>query len=147
MSSLLTSHEFSTVDRSVRATRIMEDTIKGLCDGLKTVTVRPPTSSSLPASSQPTTDRPSTPEPGPKSKTLAPPQTPPPRMTNGKRVIPDVSPNPFPEPVTSLETYHSHIYGSAQVDNPPLPAKIPSGTGDSTPQVTILTVRKKKKRT
>jgi regulator of Ty1 transposition protein 109 len=78
---------------------------------------------------------------------LAPPQTPPPRMKNGKLVLLDVSPNPFPEPVTSLDTYNSHIYGSVHVDNPPLPSKLSSGTGDSTPQVTVLNVRKKKKRT
>jgi regulator of Ty1 transposition protein 109 len=68
-------------------------------------------------------------------------------MKNGTRVMPDVSPNPFPEPVTTLETYNSHIYGSMHVDNPPLPPKISDKTGDSAPQVTILTVRKKKKRT
>lgn len=144
LSSLLTAHEFSTIERSVRATGIMEAAIKGLCDGLKTA--QPSTSASLPVSSQPSIDRPSTPEPEPKPQLLAPPQTPPPRLKNGKRIIPDVSPNPFPEPVTSLETYYSHIYGSVQVDNPPLPAKKASGTEGPTPQVTVLTVRKKKKR-
>lgn len=149
MSSLLTGHEFSTVERSVRATAILEDTIKGLCDGLQTVNDSLPIiPSSRPApSTQNDSDRQSTPEPEPNSHMLAPPQTPPPRMKNGKRVLLDVSPNPFPEPVTSLDTYNSHIYGSVHVDNPPLPSKLSSGTGDSTPQVTVLNVRKKKKRT
>jgi regulator of Ty1 transposition protein 109 len=68
-------------------------------------------------------------------------------MKNGKRVMPDASPNPFPEPVATLETYNSYIYGSVHIDNPPLPAKILDKTGDSAPQVTVLTVRRKKKRT
>ena len=69
--------------------------------------------------------------------------------------MPDVSPNPFPDPVASLETYHSYIYGSVAVDNPPLPPPaVPAsgqadsaGGGDTTgqPQVTVLTVRKKRK--
>ena len=147
MSSLLTGHEFSTVERCVRATGILEETIKGLCDGLKIADDTLPTISSSHSGSSSQTDskRQSTPEPEPKSQMLAPPQTPPPRMHNGKRVIPDVSPNPFPEPVISLETYGSYIYGSVHVDNPPLPPKIPSGTGNSTPRVTVLAVRKKKR--
>lgn len=149
MSSLLTGHEFSTIERCVRATGILEETIKGLCEGLTTVDDTLPIISSSQAlpSSQAVPDRPSTPQPGTRPQTLAPPQTPPPRMQNGTRVMPDVSPNPFPEPVTTLETYNSHIYGSMHVDNPPLPPKISDKTGDSAPQVTILTVRKKKKRT
>jgi regulator of Ty1 transposition protein 109 len=147
MSSLLTGHEFSTVERCVRATGILEETIRGLCDGLKISDDTLPTisSSHSGSSSQTDSERQSTPEPEPKSQMLAPPQTPPPRIHNGKRVIPDVSPNPFPEPVTSLETYGSYIYRSVHVDNPPLPPKIPSGTGDSAPRVTVLTVRKKKR--
>jgi regulator of Ty1 transposition protein 109 len=147
MSSLLTGHEFSTVERSIRATGILEDTIKGLCDGLKSVDdTLPLFSASQPASSsQIDPDRPSTPEPELKPQTLAPPQTPPPRMKNGVRVIPDISPNPFPEPITSLETYNSHIYGSVRVSNPPLPSKNSGSTRASVPQVTVLTVRKKKR--
>lgn len=146
MSSLRTGHEFSTVERSIRATAILEESIKGLCDGLKATPDAPPiASSSHPLSApQEDTERPSTPEPELKPQTLAPPQTPPPRLKDGKRDIPDVSPNPFPEPVTSLETYHSYIYGSIHVENPPLPPK-PLVVEDKAPQVTVLTVRKKKR--
>ena len=147
MTSLLTANEFSTIERSIRATAFLEETIKSLCDGLKpmpeplTIVSKKPTSLF-----HPTSDRPKTPEPE-TGQQLAPPQTPPPRMINGKRIIPDVSPNPFPEPVTSLETYESFIYGSVHVDNPPLAPKARADTGVSTPPVTVLTVRKKKKRT
>jgi len=60
----------------------------------------------------------------------------------------DVSPNPFPEPVASLETYNSYIFGSIAVNNP-LPPKADgndaSGTGDGTsPTITVLTARKKR---
>jgi len=149
MSSLLTGHEFSTVERCIRATGILEETIKGLCEGLTIADdTLPIISSSQPVSlPQAGSDRPSTPPPKRRPQTLAPPQTPPPRMKNGKRVMPDASPNPFPEPVATLETYNSYIYGSVHIDNPPLPAKILDKTGDSAPQVTVLTVRRKKKRT
>jgi regulator of Ty1 transposition protein 109 len=73
---------------------------------------------------------------------------------NGKRAIPEVSPNPFPEPVTSLETYYSHIYGSVYVNNPvpsskagdqDKPERDDAGKVESKPHVTVLAVRKKKK--
>ncbi|KAJ7857728.1 DUF1714 domain-containing protein [Mycena olivaceomarginata] len=69
-----------------------------------------------------------TPEPEASGALLAPPSTPPRR---GKAYVPDVSPNPFPEPVTSLETYHSHIYGSICVSNAPLPVKTRSEAGQN----------------
>lgn len=147
MTSLLTGHEFSNTELSIRATGALEDTIKGLCDGLKTTidpNPRPSSSMSISSSSLSRSNRPSTPEPEPQM--LAPPQTPPPRMKNGKRVLPDVSPNPFPEPVASLETYNLHIYGLVHVDNPPLPPKAQIAVDNSTPKVTVLTVRKKKKK-
>jgi regulator of Ty1 transposition protein 109 len=148
MSSLLTGHEFSTAERCIRATGVLEDTIRGLCEGLKTVDDTLPSISSFQPipSSQNSPERPSTPDPEHRTQILAPPHTPPPRMQNGIRLMPDVSPNPFPEPITSLETYNAHIYGSVHVDNPPLPPKLLDRTGDSVPQVTILTVKKKKKR-
>ena len=147
MTSLLTANEFSTIERSIRATAFLEETIKSLCDGLKPMPEPLTIASKKPTSLfHPTSDRSKTPEPE-TGQQLAPPQTPPPRMINGKRIIPDVSPNPFPEPVTSLETYESFIYGSVHVDNPPLAPKARADTGVSTPPVTVLTVRKKKKRT
>lgn len=150
MTSLLTGVEFSTVERSVRATETIEGALRGLCEGLPSISA-----ATLPgARPQHASDR-RTPEPESRTALLAPPRTPPPRMVNGKRAIPDVSPNPFPEPVTSLETYHSYIYGSICVSNPPLPSKLAdegrgdkaSGNAETTPQVTVLAVRKKKKRT
>jgi regulator of Ty1 transposition protein 109 len=144
MTSLLTGHEFSTLERSIKATEALEGSIKGLCEGLAPV----------PASTKPmstTRNRDSgrrTPEPQSRI-TLAPPSTPPPRHTNN--TILDISPNPFPEPVASLETYHSYIYGSVCVSNPPLAPKAGNREqdGDKTeiaPVVTVLTVRKKKKK-
>ena len=83
----------------------------------------------------------------------------------------EVSPNPFPEPIASEDTYHQFIYGSILVANPEALAPPPgedSGLGGNghgmggsttmaggrtreekpapTPTVTVLAVRKKKKR-
>ncbi|KAH7921899.1 DUF1714 domain-containing protein [Leucogyrophana mollusca] len=143
MSSLLTGHEFSTVERAVWSTKVLEESIKGLCDGLKPIPTPAPVSRRRDYGRQ-------TPEPDPARSTLAPPQTPPPRLVNGKRPVVDVSPNPFPEPVASLDTYHSHIYGSATVSNPPLSRKavdatVAGGSDGGLPAVTILTARKKKR--
>ncbi|KAF7365319.1 hypothetical protein MVEN_00403900 [Mycena venus] len=146
LSSLMTSLEFSTVDRSIKATETLEGAIRGLCEGLAPIPALPRTTGNTRDF-----DR-RTPEPEASSALLAPPSTPPRR---GKAYIPDVSPNPFPEPVTSLETYHSHIYGSICVSNPPLPPKTRSEAGaektgaptEPAPHVTVLAVRKKKKRT
>ncbi|KZP33519.1 hypothetical protein FIBSPDRAFT_810818 [Athelia psychrophila] len=148
MTSLLTGVEFSTVERAIRGTGIVEDSIKGLCDGLQSPPDAPNLAAStvIPSSSQlQKSDRLTTPEPESKPQSLAPPQTPPPRLKNGKRVVPDVSPNPFPEPVASLETYNSHIYGSIHIENASLPSK-PVAAETVAPKVTILAVRKKKKR-
>ncbi|KAJ6557394.1 DUF1714 domain-containing protein [Mycena vulgaris] len=143
LSSLMTGLEFSTVERSIKATETLEGAIRGLCEGIAAV----------PASRTATHTRDSdrrTPEPEPSRALLAPPSTPPRR---GSAHVPDVSPNPFPEPVTSLETYHAHIYGSICVSNAPRPPKTPSGGGEDGgapaepgPRVTVLAVRKKKKR-
>jgi regulator of Ty1 transposition protein 109 len=148
MTSLLTGHEFSTLERSIRATEGLEGSIKGLCDGLAPIPAKPI------STSRPRDPR-RTPEPESNQRaTLAPPSTPPRRPVNGKYPIPDISPNPFPEPVTSLETYHSYIYGSITVSNPYENSKGQNGgvrgtegKVDSTPVVTVLAVRKKKKRT
>ncbi|KAJ7505408.1 DUF1714 domain-containing protein [Mycena galericulata] len=142
LSSLMTGLEFSTVERSVKATETLEGAVRGLCEGISSIPTPRTTSSSR------NFDR-RTPEPEPSRALLAPPSTPPRR---GSAYVADVSPNPFPEPVTSLETYHSHIYGSICVSNSALPAK----TGEAekagaptepAPHVTVLAVRKKKKRT
>ncbi|TFK40616.1 histone acetylation protein-domain-containing protein [Crucibulum laeve] len=155
MTSLLTGVEFSTVERSVRATETLESAIKGLCEGIYTA----PNNTTANHVSPPPGLRDSTPEPeGSASSSrpntlLVPPSTPPRRQKH----LPEVSPNPFPEPVASLETYHSHIYGSICVSN-----SVPTGRSDENkslnaqkdgaesggaPHVTVLTARKKKKRT
>jgi len=120
--------------------KVLEDTIRGLCDGLK--------SSARPILAPDESSR-RTPEPDPARTTLAPPQTPPPRLVNGKRPIIDVSPNPFPEPVASLETYNSYIFGSIAVNNPLPPKKddgdvSSAGNGRIPQTVTVLTARKKR---
>ncbi|KAJ7696077.1 histone acetylation protein-domain-containing protein [Mycena rosella] len=139
LSSLMTGLEFSTVERSIKATETLESAIKGLCEGIAAV----PTSRTT--HTRDAADR-RTPEPEPSRALLAPPSTPPRR---GTAYVADVSPNPFPEPVTSLETYHSHIYGSVCVSNVARPSKHGEDAGPSSelaPQVTVLAVRKKKKR-
>ncbi|KAJ7459768.1 histone acetylation protein-domain-containing protein [Mycena latifolia] len=140
LSSLMTGLEFSTLERSVKATETLEGAIRGLCEGIATIPA--------PRTHIRDSDR-RTPEPEPSRALLAPPSTPPRR---GNAYVADVSPNPFPEPVTSLETYHSHIYGSICVSNAARPPQTHSGAGDAGastepgPQVTVLAVRKKKKR-
>lgn len=157
MTSLMTGVEFSTVERAIRATETIEGAIKGLCEGLVPIPAPKPLSSRISPLSRESDRRTPEPEPGSRENLLAPPRTPPPRLVNGQRPIADISPNPFPEPVTSLETYHSHIYGSICVSNASLPSKPLDGNNGGTqlnsahkpsaPQVTILTARKKKKRT
>ncbi|KAG5648297.1 hypothetical protein DXG03_004869 [Asterophora parasitica] len=161
VTTLTTNVEFSTIERAVRGTEILEGAIRGLCEGIAPV---PLPTSKKPVPKGPRTsltrkpqeddsDR-RTPEretSAPSSTLLVPPNTPPPRLNaNGKRLLPDVSPNPFPEPVTSLETYHLHIYGSVCVSNAMTPKDnsyaAKQGEAGDGPQVTVLTARKKKKR-
>lgn len=161
MTSLLTGVEFSTVERAIRGTETLESAIKGLCEGITPYSAPSTKAPAAPLLLKDLSDADRrTPEPESSSSSsatlLAPPRTPPPRMANGKRVVPDISPNPFPEPETSLETYRSHIYGSVCISNVGLPSKTegdknrdgPSGDGSKAPasHVTVLTVRKKKKR-
>lgn len=134
VSSLMTAHEFSTVERAVRGTETLEEAIKGLCEGIDG------------GETDALVNRNKTPEPAdcpPLAASSLAPRTPP-RNTN---TLPDISPNPFPEPTASLETYSSWIYGSVCVDNPlvssgPL-AKLPE---EPTQKVTVLAVRKKKRK-
>ncbi|THH28816.1 hypothetical protein EUX98_g5367 [Antrodiella citrinella] len=174
VASLMNGHEFSTTERSIRATQVLEDAIKGLCENI----------GSVPAVTKPTLAstahllflggglEPSVPEAevdgdgddgrreeddddkdenddGDASASVLPlleiPRTPPRRSAH----LPDISPNPFPEPVTSLETYHSHIYGTVSVSNPPLPPKGSAAAGAPAQgkPVTVLAVRKKKRKT
>ncbi|KDQ26051.1 hypothetical protein PLEOSDRAFT_32249 [Pleurotus ostreatus PC15] len=157
MTSLTSGVEFSTEERAVRGTEAIEGAIKGLCEGLKTIPAVPISTIHAPrplrASSPHDVGGGQTPDPSPY---LALPRTPSPKLVNGKRAVPDVSPNPFPEPVVSLETYRSHIYGSVCVSNPPLKEPTEKGVGaikenstdntDASAHVTLLTARRKKKR-
>ncbi|KAF8073802.1 histone acetylation protein-domain-containing protein [Lyophyllum atratum] len=137
MTSLTTNVEFSTVERAIRGTEIIEGAIRGLCEGIApvptTLTHAPRTFTKPREFDRRTPERETSLQPS----LLAPPSTPPPH----------VSPNPFPEPVTSLETYHSHIYGSICVSNPSKPMATRPDAVAAAPQVTVLTARKKKKRT
>jgi regulator of Ty1 transposition protein 109 len=144
MNSLMTGIEFSTVDRAVRGTETLEGAIKGMCEGI---------SAGVEA------DRPrlheeherGTPEPTERQDHLAVPPSTPPRRTGpvGNSVGTEISPNPFPEPTASLETYSSWIYGSVYANNP-LPAKAPRerGGSDKAPErrITVLAARKKRKK-
>lgn len=122
MTLLLTGVEFSTRDKSARSTETVESAIKGLCEGISA------------APSQPVVD-----VVREKEASLAPPSTPP----RNRTALPDISPNPFPEPVASLDTYHSYIYGSIGVNEPISEGARPAAP---TPAVTVLTARRKKKR-
>ena len=151
VATLLNGVEFSTVERSAKSTETLEASIKGLCENIAS---SPPAGSTRsPASLAPLLfPRDSTPEPVPASATLDVPRTPPPKRNGG--ALPDVSPNPFPEPIASFDTYRSHIYGSVAVSNPPLALRgAPVAGADGTPgavaaaqPVTVLTARKKKRK-
>lgn len=156
LTALTTGVEFSTVERAIKATETLESAIQKLCEG---ITSLPNTSSHSPQMGE----RSTTPEPkeeGAGKLTLVvvvPPSTPPPppARRNGKKegslLAVDVTPNPFPEPVASLETYQSYIYGMVAVSNCIGDGAVEggdkgNGEGSSAPVVTVLTARKKKKR-
>ncbi|KAH8104823.1 histone acetylation protein-domain-containing protein [Cristinia sonorae] len=163
VASLMTGHEFSTTERSVRATQVLEEAIKGLCEGIVSVgetDTAPAKSSALSSSAKrlflgaendgDEEESETTAEGDAEALHAEAPRTPPPRRAH----LPEVSPNPFPEPVTSLETYHSHIYGTVSVSNPALPPKSSvagggeNGAGAVQDQpVRVLAVRKKKRKT
>ena len=143
MNSLMTGIEFSTVDRAVRGTETLEGAIRGMCEGIATSVEVDPSRSRQEYGRK-------TPEPTGRNDHLATPSTPP-RGTGfgGGFVGTEISPNQFPEPTASLDTYASWIYGSACIDNP-LPAKAPGegGGSDKAPgrRITVLAVRKKRKK-
>ncbi|KAI0826741.1 histone acetylation protein-domain-containing protein [Trametes gibbosa] len=184
VATLMNQHQFSTRERAVRATETLESAIKGLCEDDAPVIPAPPVvaapavaaSSSTERNEDDERGRGQTPEPRP--ATLDVPRTPPPGRSHlstgigggggggGFGLPPDVSPNPFPEPVASLETYTSYIYGSIDVRNAPLAPRAANGGaagmaadakggagagagaggGGARPvPVTVLQVRKKRK--
>ena len=144
ISTLLTGHDFSNSELAIEATKILEDGIKGLCDGL-------PTSSGLTAHENSSVARQATPEKEEKQAEL--PHTPPhpakrPRLDE----MSEISPNTLSEPVSTSETYNAHIYGSIHVQNAATGLISDKGTmtvpmkQEIGPVVTVLTARKKKKK-
>ncbi|KAI0669206.1 histone acetylation protein-domain-containing protein [Trametes maxima] len=133
ISTLMNHHEFSTRERAVRATETLEGAIKGLCEDDAPV-IPAATAAAINSSVQsvePGTERPRTPEPRLSEPDV--PRTPPPgrsHLTAGGGAVPEISPNPFPDPVASPETYTSFIYGSIEVRNPPLPPRGPAGAAN-----------------
>ncbi|KAI0357404.1 hypothetical protein OH77DRAFT_1399207 [Trametes cingulata] len=127
VATLMNHHEFSTRERAVRATETLESAIKGLCEDEAPVLPAP-----APEQQAEEKERPRTPEPGP--ATLDVPHTPPPRQSHlsagGRSTLPEISPNPFPDPVASPETYTSYIYGSIEVRNPPLAPRGAAGNAN-----------------
>lgn len=135
--------DFSTMEGAIRGTEILENAIRGMCESATTTTANAEIGpaprldpSDLPP---PNTDR-RTPEPETKRSQLAPPGKP--GMAHD-----DVSPNPFPEPVASSDTYQSFIYGSITTENAEQTAvSSASGVPAGTQKVTELAVRKKVKK-
>ncbi|THH04951.1 hypothetical protein EW145_g5149 [Phellinidium pouzarii] len=152
--SLMTGHDFSSTERTVKATEILEGSIKGLCGGVHAPTATTTTTNVtkeippflLAGAHDSDNDKEkdqgrTTPEPARESTPpplfLAPPQTPPPRAVDaeGKRVRPmdghgldGISPNLFPEPEPTKDTYESYIYGTVKVDSP-LAEAVTAGEG------------------
>lgn len=135
LTSLMTGHEFPSVERAVWSTRVLEEAIKGLCNGLKIVQTGESAGDSQRRTPEPTV-----------GGQLASPETPPRRLNSAKREM-EVSPNPFAEPIASAETYDSYIYGSVRVSNPEEPRKASeeAGGSDGKGAVTVLTARRKKR--
>ena len=106
--------DFSTEEKATKGTELLESTIRGLCEGLVPVVATTTTTDD---------ERPKTPE----------------RKLHGH--VPDVSPNPFAEPITSLETYHQHIYGKVTTAN-----EISTRKSEESSRVTKLEVRRKKRK-
>ncbi|KAI0647739.1 histone acetylation protein-domain-containing protein [Trametes meyenii] len=135
ISTLMNHHEFSTRERAVRATETLEGAIKGLCEDdapviPAAVAATAATTTTTAQSVEPGPERPRTPEPRQVEPEV--PRTPPPgrsHLTASGGAVPEISPNPFPDPVASPETYTSFIYGSIEVRNPPLPPRGTVGAG------------------
>ncbi|KAH8824918.1 histone acetylation protein-domain-containing protein [Flagelloscypha sp. PMI_526] len=136
LSSLMTGVEFSTIERAVKATETIEGAIKGLCDGVGPFP-GPVVTSLGPAARA---ERAGTPPP-PSNFLLHPPSTPPSKQSGVT-----VSPNPFAEPEPSFDTYATHIHASMDVENAPLVRHAETIQLEQQQPVTVLTVRRKKKR-
>jgi regulator of Ty1 transposition protein 109 len=142
MTSLVTGVEFSTTERSIRGTETLETAIRGLCEGIHTAQAAASRDSRAAASGRNTPERDSPPN---KS---APPQTPPHRRN--RHLDDEADSKPELEPEVSTEMYSAYIFGSVSVNNPVPPQEEnknnPQNASAIQPPVTVLAVRKKKKR-
>ena len=134
---LSTGVEFSTQERARKGTEVVESSLKGLCEG---IAPRPPNSSA--ASNKPRVDASGKLLPVQPALQIDSPRTPPRRLVE---LPEDTSPNPFDEPEATLETYNTHIYGSVDVRNDPLPPQVVVPAAEPA-KVNVLSVRKKKKK-
>lgn len=142
----LRNTDFSSKEGAVRGTEILENAIRGMCEGTATITTTTIATSSAETGPPPRLERSDLPAPSVERRTperemkrsqLAPPVN----------VLDDVSPNPFPEPVASSDTYQSFIYGSIRTENrEETAASSGSSAHPGTQKVTELAVRKKVKR-
>ncbi|KLO14808.1 hypothetical protein SCHPADRAFT_293540 [Schizopora paradoxa] len=144
--------DFASIDGAIRGTEILENAIRGMCEGtaLSTATtITTTTSTIITNTASAETDAP----PRLETSDLPPPsfdRRTPERETKRSQLAPpgnvhdDISPNPFPEPVASTDTYQSFIYGSITTENREETAG--SSAQLETRKVTELAVRKKVKR-
>ena len=171
LDSLMMGCEFSTSERSVRTTGILEQSIRRLlCSGngvgdddsrhvsgreIRQVPehlgVLTGVGHRVNDSEEEDKDRIEVDE---MPKFLAPPvPRTPPRGSKGLPSVSDeVSPNPFPEPEVTVDTYTSFVYGSIEIDNRHLMRSGSSSLGHKTNaseaggEVRVLSVRKKKRK-
>lgn len=137
--------DFSTLEGAIRGTEILENAIRGMCEGTAVTAVSATTATTRLEASDlppPRLDR-RTPEP---ETTVRRDHLGPPAVATHD----DVSPNPFPEPVPSTDTYHSYIYGSITIDKQTAVSASASSAGSGATSstntvVTKLAVRKKVK--
>lgn len=168
--SLMKNHEFSTRERSIRATSLLESVMKGFCSGALPHRTNPSEASAQAPNGHPipeafllegnpdasaahqhsateenghavADERARTPPPGPIAH-LAVPHTPPRRPS--ATIDADITPNPFPEPEASEGTYLDYVYGSVSITNPEF-VIVAKGTEGRKEAVTVLAVRKKKR--
>lgn len=147
MTSLTTGIEFSTTERSIRGTESLETAVRGLCEGIaKPSTEANGGGAAINVSRTRTSSDSDRHTPEPDLGHPPEPSTPPRRV---RRVQDDeIQVNAEPEWHPSTEVYSAHIYGMVSVNNPSLPPK-PDRSSEAratTAPVTVLAVRKKKKK-
>jgi len=135
LASLTSAHEFSSPARGARSTRILEASIRGLCEGL----------SSASGHANGKTDAGVAGGEEVLSAAAEEPKTPPRRARELDLAAENASPGGMvAEPITSLETYYRYIYGERRVENAPLGTG-KGGAAGGEQEVRVLSVRRKKK--